>query len=304
MLILNSDITFVIQGQPYIRSNVNYTVKCIESIRTHYPDSKIIFSLSSPSLENKSTYNVDEFTFSDDPGGIDIKGKKLLNVNRQIVSSLAGIKKANTKWVCKVRADMYFSKYISFEKIYRKKNNSSTKKVFDEKVIVSDITTKNFELKDEYVDHVSDWLYFGLTTDLYKLFNIPLYDEAVIELASPLSAVSAERYIWTKHLFNKSFGFRTVSLAQEYLVNNAIIISAKKKGIKCYKKGYSFPFGVNGFSQYNEQDWHSLYKKIADEDHQVKMLPCLLSDVKKIFYNGKYHLFDKPVLFIYKAIFK
>lgn len=304
MLILNRDITFVIQGQPYIKNTKNYTVEAIKSIRTYYPGSKIIFSLSSPSLNSEDIYDVDKFTFTADPGGIYLPGKKLLNVNRQIVSSLAGIKKAKTQWVCKIRADMYFSKHISFEKIYQGANRSAVKQAFDEKIIVTDITTKNYELADAYVDHVSDWLYFGLTTDLFRLFNIPLYDETIIKLRSSFPTVSAERYIWTRHLFDTSFAFRELSVAQEYLVNNAIIINAKKNGIKCYKKGYGFPFGVNGFHQYNAQDWHSLYKKLVLNEHDIQTLPFLTSYFKKLFYNGKYHLFDRPVLSIYKAIFK
>lgn len=293
----NEDISFVVQGNPYIVGKENNTKKVIESIREFYPGSTVILSTN---CKVEKSLGEDLIVENVDVGPICVTGMKPLNVNRQIRSSLAGVRAAKTKWVCKIRTDCCFTKNLNIIDIY----NSYRKRIegitFKKRVLVSDITTKNFSLREDYLNHVSDWFFFGLKEDLELIFNIPMYDIKNFPVQNGSFSPSAEVYIWTQFLGDNYP--RNLIDAEKYLVNNAIILSANTIGLKCFKRGYGFPFGVNGFAQYSEIDWIKLYKKHIDQAVVMPRWSVFRNSLNKRIYHLKWLLVIKPVLSLRKVL--
>ena len=108
MKVNNENISFIIQG-PIIQPSKNSpfsTVNSINNLRHIFPKSEIIVS----TWENTHINNIDydHIVLSKDPGAISFtkKGITYNNVNRQIVSTLAGLRVATRPYVVKMRGDI------------------------------------------------------------------------------------------------------------------------------------------------------------------------------------------------------
>ena len=111
---MKKDITFIIQGPVY----PDITNKTISSVRQFFPEAKVIYSTCNPEYtDNLKDY--DELIISDDPGSFtyaDRPGEKVNNINRQIVSTMAGLKVCKTKYAMKLRSDFMLkgNKFLEF----------------------------------------------------------------------------------------------------------------------------------------------------------------------------------------------
>ena len=99
-MIKDCEITFVIQGQV-----VDATKKTIASIRKLFPESKVI--LSTWKGENIDEIFTDKVIENIDVGPTVIEFNKNLkprtvNINRQIVSTINGLKSVDTKFAVKI----------------------------------------------------------------------------------------------------------------------------------------------------------------------------------------------------------
>lgn len=296
--ILDEDITFVVQGAIYKVGDRNFTRELVGSLKKKHPACTVILSLNSDEVVE---FGQDILINCKDVGAIKVPGLKDLNVNRQIFSTLEGLKVVTTKWACKLRTDMVYGSYIDYGKLYGNYQRENEYSVFEERLLVSDITTKNFSICDDYINHVSDWFYFGKSVDLYKLFDIPLYSLKKFPLISGKHQISAETYIWVQHLEEGSLsGYDD---ACKHLVNNAIIIGAKRLKISSAKRAYRIPFGVNGYAQWNDIDWLSLYNKHFESDARP-IGGALMSILSKFVYKVYYKFFFIHALRFHKAFFK
>lgn len=293
----DSEITFVIQGNPYCRNGVNYTKKLVTALRKYYPGASIVLSVNQ---ENCPDLGQDCSVTNVDVGAIVVEGLKPLNVNRQIVSTLNGFKAARTPWACKIRSDLLLTKRIDFQYYYRNYPERGANASFRERIIVTDITTKNFRVNPAYINHVCDWFYFGRTSDLLKLFDIELYDIHKIPIRNGSYSMSAETYIWTAYLA-KSKPVSAIE-AEKYLIDNAIVISGSEVGLYPTKTGYRLPFGVNGFLQTNVVDWQLMYNQYLDENYRVKSLDVIKSNFLKAYYKLRWYAF-RPA-FLARSILK
>ena len=241
----DAEITFVVQGSQYYVKGCNKTVLAINSIRKFYPKSTIIFSTSD--LEVDSAIEADLTIQIADVGSLPFKSGKPINTNRQLASTKAGLDRVTTKWVCKTRSDVIFTNkadLLNFLEKYYFSQKVIPKLVSNHKILVSSINTKIFNIKDEYVNHVSDWFYFGELNDIRSLFSLPMFDASGLERDQ---IMSAEKYIW-ESFARKHLDFRqTLKWGEMFLVGNAIVIDPKDIGIRSLKMGYRFPFGVNGY---------------------------------------------------------
>ena len=129
--ISDKEITFVVQGAIYKVGERNFTKELIKSIKQKHPESTVILSLNSDELVN---YSQDILINCEDVGAIKVTGLKDLNVNRQIVSTLEGIKSVKTKWVCKLRTDMVYGKCVDYEKLYDNYLRNKEYSVFEERI--------------------------------------------------------------------------------------------------------------------------------------------------------------------------
>lgn len=171
-----SDITFVVQGPVFSR----ITMDCLQSIRQHLPTSKIILTTWNGADVSGLIY--DELVLSGDPGFFYCSkkiGAKQNNVNRQITSTLAGLRQVKTKYAFKIRTDFqingdgflrFWNKFNAADKNYQ---------VFQEKILACCYISRNpsSSIPYPYPFHASDLAFFGRTEDLTNLFDISLMTE-------------------------------------------------------------------------------------------------------------------------------
>ncbi len=90
MSVTSKYLSVVVQGKLF-RTNNSSTVEVIQSIKKYLPDAEVILSTWKGDDIAPLYYELcDKVIQSDDPGD-KTRGKRPLNVNRQIISSRAGI---------------------------------------------------------------------------------------------------------------------------------------------------------------------------------------------------------------------
>lgn len=214
------DLSFCIQG-PVERNSYgeNLTQKLVASIKHFYPNSPIIFS----TWDSEVVDSLEGVTLvlSKDPGsGLRYKNRpEKNNINRQIISTCAGLNSVKTRFVVKMRSDLLVENR-RLAKIVEKlpKTPSNSYSVFENYVIVLDRLTFNPNKKINPLLHVTDMLQAGLTTDVRRMWDIPTmtsvqenYYENVdpvlaSRVANHLPQFRAEQYFWNE-LIRKELGF-------------------------------------------------------------------------------------------------
>lgn len=162
------EISVIIQG-PVKKED---TKKVIESIRKFLSGAEIIIS----TWENQDIEGLDYDVIIEnkDPGSEKIIDKTF-NVNRQIVSSLEGIKKATRKYVLKLRNDNILTgtDFLNYIDKFDKRCNEF--KILKNRVLTCNVFARRANI---FPFHPSDWVFFGLKEDVLNIFDIPLADEA------------------------------------------------------------------------------------------------------------------------------
>ena len=293
-MIDDADITFVVQGSQHIVKGQNKTILVINSIRKWYPKSTIIFSTSDPIVDSR--IDSDMTIQIKDVGPLLLKGAKPINTNRQLASTKAGMEKVTSKWVCKTRSDVIFTHkadFSDFQERFKYSKKGIPRLVSGDKIVVSGINTKRFNIKKEYINHVSDWFYFGKSDDIELLFCLPLYDPKGLDRNQILSA---EKYIW-ESFSKKHRDFEdSLSWAESFLVGNAILINPSALGLKSLKKGYSFPFGVNGYHGMQHGDWFDLYRAYNNIPQSPINIKLAVRVIKRRFFQLRHRLCYIPIL--------
>lgn len=168
----HSEISFVVQG-PIVES----TKHILEQVRKVFQDAEIILSTWKGS--DTVGLDFDILVENDDPGtvrgwSIDFPGS-YYNVDRQIVSSYNGIKRAKSKYVVKMRSDLVIlnDSFLDYYGLLPVKFGYSFTK---EKILITDVytgsPTKN--KKVPHCFHPGDWFFFGLKEDLESFFDLSL----------------------------------------------------------------------------------------------------------------------------------
>ena len=164
-----SDISVVIQGA----INPQITPRCIESIRTFLPNSEIILS----TWKNSKTddLNFDTLILNEDPGAVktDLVNNILNNQNRQLVSTLNGVKKASRKYILKLRTDfeLHNTNFLNYWNRFPKKNCNLN--VFSHRIIISSVFSREFSDYSHrpVLFHPSDFFMFGKSDDIKNYYN-------------------------------------------------------------------------------------------------------------------------------------
>ncbi len=306
--IQNEDISVVFQG-PIVSDSVDetnnyYTRKCIDSVRKYLPGAKII--LSSWVGSDTAGIDCDCIVLNEDPGGfplfIDSDPVILNNVNRQIVSTLAGLKKVDTQYAFKLRTDIaltgdgflnYFDKFSQF----------GNYKILNKKVLSCNLFSRNPRLEDTPMPlHPSDWIFFGETLDVLNIWNIPLISEKeknYFTEASPCSHLFwknlkarffPEQFIWEsfvmKHVKIKcqhavDSSPEMILLSEAILADNLVVLSPSQLGVDISKikvKSHYLPNRI-----YTHQDWRRLYNTYCNA--KIFIYPW---DIQKIYLHLKY----------------
>ncbi len=293
-MIKTNDITVVVQGLVGV-----HTKRCLASIRKYLPRSTIVLSTWKGS--NVMGLEFDEVIFNDDPGGYPYeRGKKRLNnVNRQIVSTLAGIRIARTKYVLKFRTDFilkgrkflkYFDRYAAF---------NSHLKILEKRVLSCSIYARDPSNDScPYAFHPSDFIFFGLKEDVLNIWDIPLmskneagwFVDKEIEMPQhclQLIRYFPEQYIWVNFLRKyadirfENFLDRcqeVIDITRLSFVNNLVILSMQQLNIEPLKKGLLDSAPETCFTYI---EWLKMYKQLCDANTRVPKL-----DFEKVKYLG------------------
>ena len=163
-MINSKDISVIVQG------GINeYTKKSLISIRKCFPNAQIILSTWNGS--NVSGLEYDKVVFSEDPGGIviDDRSGTINNVNRQIISTKAGIKIATRKYFLKTRTDIFWtnSKIVEYFGVFDIEYKSLH---FKNRLLVCNYYTRNPRVLP-IPFHISDWIVFGTSQDVILFYE-------------------------------------------------------------------------------------------------------------------------------------
>lgn len=168
----NTDsISIIVQG----RVNSSITALCIKKLRQCFPGAEIIISTWEGS--DISGLNVDAALFSSDPGAVlaDEKEKTMNNVNRQLISTWAGLNAATRPYLLKTRTDILFenTEFLNFFGKY----DVIPSPFFEHRLLICNYYTRNPRAMP-LCFHPSDWIVFGTTADVRKYYaSVPLMGE-------------------------------------------------------------------------------------------------------------------------------
>jgi len=177
-------ISVVIQGPLYRGCWVERGVDaCIASVRRHLTDAEII--VSTWTQENVDNLDVDQLIISTDPGSFEDCSGNMININRQLVSTLAGIKAATRPYVMKFRADLNLTSSI-FASIGSFQNGSA---FVQQRLFKEPITLTTLFIRDPawfpMLYHISDLAQFGRREDMLEFWNQPVFSEDALFFSQP-----------------------------------------------------------------------------------------------------------------------
>lgn len=287
------DISVVVQGAVHSE----FTPKCLQSIRKHLPKAYII--LSTWEGTNTEGLDFDEVLFSKDPGAIARMyaperniGDNPNNINRQIISTLNGLKHVKTKYALKMRTDfeMRHTEFLKYVCKYEKFSNEY--RIFKERVI-SVLGDK----PEEKPFFPYDFLFFGLTEDLLKLFDIPLMTKSDAEWFYSHKPINTERYqfiqglfkyipeqyIWMNCLAKKypnicaimqdcsDVNSESITAGEKSFANNFVCLDFRQYGIYPLKDSLEWLVNENRWHMLHFNNWLLLYKKYCDSSIKIPM---------------------------------
>lgn len=305
----SSEISVVIQGPVFAQTSQHaphgLTKQVLSSLRQHLPDATLI--LATWKDQNVQGLDADVILQLDDPGStnfykIGAKADNLYNnANRLIYSTQAGLAEVKTKYTLKIRSDLLmfhplFSSYFNqFQHV------DAPWQVLQQRIVSFPIYSLKYEASHHQQDsikptqkiiqprpfHVSDWAYFGLTTDLKTLFNCPLQDEPTTSRwfetrTKPSNDIwpdrlwrySPEQYI-TSNLAQRTLGIQLEHSSQDdleilqaserFIANNFIILDQQQWGLWSLKlQNYQDQLPADLLEGlYSHQVWYNDYKKFS-----------------------------------------
>ncbi|PIP82768.1 MAG: hypothetical protein CO113_03415 [Elusimicrobia bacterium CG_4_9_14_3_um_filter_62_55] len=300
-----SDISIIVQG-PICgatdgRAGPSVTGRALNSIRKHFPGAELILSTWEGS--DVSGLNFEVLIMSKDPGaGICNERYGLRhNVNRQIVSTTAGLKAASRKYAMKIRTDLLFTHSNCIDYLSRYNLRSNEYRLTKERILVVSTTSVNPRKSFQLPYHPCDWFYFGLKADLVDIFDIPLFIEPEFTHwfktrkypknhpnFDNTARYAQESYIWysfCKKRLNIEFdhlcdtSHNNVEISEKTFANNLVVLTPSQLGIVSLKYEPNY---ANSWHMYTFTEWKRLYNKYCRGE-----LPASF-DYAKVLYGSAY----------------
>ena len=282
-MISPGDVSVVVQGAV----TTGYTIPCLESIRRHLPGAEVIVStFAGGDALPPALY--DRLVISPDPGAVvctqNHHPPRLNNLNRQIVSTQAGLRHTTRPYVGKLRSDMVIDHpgFLSWWGRYPARGPRW--RIFNERLLSSTVYARNPRRLHPYPFHPSDWFFFGRRDDLTALWEIPLAPEPAFSqwyatrphpapdrYSNTLSRLAPEQYLWTTFLRLHAPPGETLDLphawdngpavveqSEQTLANNLVLLAPHQLGIRFVK----YPLErLDWASLYTHGEWLRLYNR-------------------------------------------
>mgnify|MGYP004599832953 CR=1 FL=1 len=304
----NEEISVIIQGQIIPRT----TVRVIESVKYVLPGSYII--VSTWVGEDLSGIEADLIIQNIDPKAGRISKFEINNVKRQVVSTISGLRNAKTKYSLKIRSDVmlrsrnftdYFDKYALFDEKYH---------FFKKKIVVTSMLTRDPRYCESPMCP-SDWVSFGLTSDMIKLWNCSFRglddkyfkkqvrsDSVKYYYKNLDSRFNPEQYIWID-LVNRYKGYtvtdnmfdirrETIRETLETFLSNIIIVDMSKYGIKLCK--HLRP-GCDAYHNLTQKQYVKLYNNRFHQNERVPIFDIEKMRLFDIKHNGLRRLRNRAI---------
>lgn len=169
-----TDITLVFQGafKPYVTREHDNFARNIRLTRKVLPGARIILSTWA-GTELPPGLALDALVESQDPGGLaplKLNDSKANNVNRQLLSTQAGLAAVQTSYAAKLRTDC-FLEHAGFIDHYREQVALDGGR---ERLLASSFFTLDPSMFERLAFHLSDWFQFGPTPLLRDYWAAPL----------------------------------------------------------------------------------------------------------------------------------
>jgi hypothetical protein len=293
-------ITVIVQGPVQAlngrKQEENITRKCLLSVRDWLPGAKVI--LSTWLNQDLNNLDYDELITSEDPGtnvrNFHSDGSpQNYNNNRQIVSTLAGLKRVITPYALKLRSDNYLTSnhFVDLQCTYPKRSDQQA--IFEERVVVSNVFTRKYAKGFRVAHHLSDFFYFGLTKDLLAIWNLELLSDINQTEAQQINQksggypIDCTQMFWIKALQKYDSSVKLSGLldgnkeqrrkSDLYYANNLVIGAPEDIGLGLEKKfsGKARIARLKGrCAQWQLFEWEDLYHRHCDPSFVSKITPA------------------------------
>lgn len=284
MRISPDQISVVIQGPVMGGSEIpqqqRYTYRAVESARRMLPGAQVILSTWQGS--DTSNLNVDELVTSADPGPYVLKNPGyrdyLNNVNRQITSTLAGLRATTREFAIKLRSDCELLHDGLLNHWEEFPHRSGHLKVFSSRIVCGELFTRDPRIIS-YLFHPADIFQFGKTEDLVRLWDVPpapaeetlhWREKIPTKLLGGAEGLEVryvpEQYIWIATLRKAGHEFALgqccetprglIAASELSILNNFCIVDERSLGV-VFPSGF-LRHGV--WKTYSRQEWQKLYE--------------------------------------------
>ncbi len=305
----NADITVVVQGPvqslPERPQDEGITRRCLTSVRRFLPGARII--LSTWENQDLDGLDFDELVINEDPGpnviGYDRAGEpRRENTNRQIVSTVGGLRRVTTKYAMKLRADNYLTGtgFKSLQEAYPRRCDAW--RLLRERVVVTNILSRRFYRGRRVVFFLSDFFDFGLTEDVLDIWDQPLLTEypfdpgllgALQHHGAPAATIDVNQVL-ALGFVNKSrspkIALRDIFDVDDdkprqsdlFFANNFVVATAEEVGL-----GIPLKFTTGRQAKFSSRatclataEWQGLYRTHCDPDYRPTADPRLLLTIR------------------------
>lgn len=274
-MVNNNEISVIIQGA----INTELTHQCLKSVRKHLPNAEIILSTFKSDTDIPASL-YDKLIINDDiPVQFysTLPKEKQNNVNRQIASTLNGLRAATHKYAFKIRTDFILQsdKFLKYFNLYQQQDKQYT--VFQHKIL----SCTNFARNPQYLlFHPSDMAFFGLRDDLINLFDVPFMSNEE-EIYYKFDGHCRNKYVPEQHLWinclnknghNIDFNrFETpsdknITDTEKYFASNFIFLSWKQFELCPPSKFFELSRIYDYLSCVTHCEWLKWYKKYLAPD--------------------------------------
>jgi len=281
------DISIIVQG----KINKAEIKKCLKSIRKHLKGAEIILSTWEGS--DLSGLDYDVLVESKDPGATIFTtdgNQSYNNLNRQLLSTQEGLKKANREYILKLRSDLILTNNSFLNYFDKYQERCDEYKLFERKIIIPTLYSRKFVIKYKTQEalympfHPSDFFLFGLNEDIKKYFmDTKLVEEPAYSnyfKGNPeLDDKRIYKNAWFQYppeqyfaisCFNRHFpdikmkdysdiNFRNVRQSEIAMVNNFIVLEYAQHGIYMNKYKFSKKESQVGFYDASGLYFQSMY---------------------------------------------
>ncbi|PXW29608.1 WavE lipopolysaccharide synthesis family protein [Paraburkholderia caballeronis] len=276
-----SDLTVVMQGAVGTDSaSRSELIGNIAATRRALPGATLILSTwvgSGAQID----WPVDHVVESDDPGELpNFKYNSpgvMNNVNRQIVSSRAGLESVKTRYAIKMRTDCRFDG-TGFLDAFLARDNGETA---NNRIVVPHLFSVDPRVFEQMPFHLSDWFQFGETGKLRDLWCAPpmAYEDATYYDTHAHASWSSrfdrryrarfapEQHVWTHYAgragyvcpgFHNDVSYTVLNSHDRFLSREVQVVDVAHSGFVLPRYGWALRSGFQRFNCLNAHDWSFL----------------------------------------------